>query len=155
MAYAKQAWVDGVTPVDAAHMNHLEDGIAAALPPVQNGLWLKGAGGAAIWSPILATDVPGTVRLGGTVNGATGSLAWGTPGLAVVRTGIGAYTITSSAYSAPGALIFLSVYSTSVVGGGFQSQPNEWRVSLTTPSAYVDSDFGFVVFTPTGARLEK
>lgn len=34
MTYVKQAWVDGVTPVDAAHMNHLEDGVeaAAAIP---------------------------------------------------------------------------------------------------------------------------
>lgn len=30
MAYTKQPWVDHTTPADAAHMNHIEDGIAAA-----------------------------------------------------------------------------------------------------------------------------
>lgn len=27
MAYTKQTWVDGTTPIDAEHMNHIEDGI--------------------------------------------------------------------------------------------------------------------------------
>lgn len=34
MTYAKQAWVDGLdsnTPVTAARLNHMEDGIAAAM----------------------------------------------------------------------------------------------------------------------------
>lgn len=30
MAYEKQTWVDGVTPLDAVHLNHMEDGIAEA-----------------------------------------------------------------------------------------------------------------------------
>lgn len=106
MTYTKQVWVDQTTPVDAAHMNHMEDGIALAddvkyrgdwsssttydagdvvvytdgfaymcvkdgtfavnpapfpgsnggIPlPVVNGQWVKGVGGAAVWSP-LATD---------------------------------------------------------------------------------------------------
>lgn len=29
MTYAKQTWTDNTTPVDAAHMNHIENGIAA------------------------------------------------------------------------------------------------------------------------------
>jgi microcystin-dependent protein len=29
LTYAQQSWVDNVTPVDAAHMNHIETGIAA------------------------------------------------------------------------------------------------------------------------------
>jgi hypothetical protein len=32
-AYVTQGWVDHVTPVDAAHMNHLEAGVAAANRP--------------------------------------------------------------------------------------------------------------------------
>ena len=28
--YIKQTWVDGETPVDAEHLNHLEEGVAAA-----------------------------------------------------------------------------------------------------------------------------
>ena len=27
MEYTKQTWVDGTTPIDAEHMNHIEDGI--------------------------------------------------------------------------------------------------------------------------------
>lgn len=27
MAYVKQTWVDGTTPLDAAHLNHMEEGI--------------------------------------------------------------------------------------------------------------------------------
>jgi len=30
MAYVKQTWVDGITPIDAAHLNHMEAGIAQA-----------------------------------------------------------------------------------------------------------------------------
>lgn len=32
MGYEKQIWQDGVTPLDAQHMNHMEEGIEAALP---------------------------------------------------------------------------------------------------------------------------
>lgn len=35
MAYEKQTWVDGVTPVDAEHLNHMEDGIAANAEAVE------------------------------------------------------------------------------------------------------------------------
>ena len=28
--YIKQTWIDGETPVDAEHLNHLEEGVAAA-----------------------------------------------------------------------------------------------------------------------------
>ena len=31
MPYQKQSWVNGVSPVSAARLNHIEDGIAAAL----------------------------------------------------------------------------------------------------------------------------
>jgi hypothetical protein len=32
MTYVKQVWTDTVTPVDKAHMDHIEDGIVAAVP---------------------------------------------------------------------------------------------------------------------------
>jgi hypothetical protein len=76
-------YVDGTTPLDAVHMNALQqkaeksqangyaalDGTgkvpAAQLPgagtlpsPVVNGQWVKGVGGAAVWAPIGATDLP-------------------------------------------------------------------------------------------------
>ena len=108
--YAPQTWVDNTTPVDAAHMSHIESGIASAddahtylgdynagttyydgdivvaadgfaylcvkdgvtgsapvafpgsnggIPlPVVNGQWVKGVGGAAVWSAIAAADLP-------------------------------------------------------------------------------------------------
>jgi microcystin-dependent protein len=74
VTYVKQIWQDDVTDADAAHMNHIEDGLvaldaalAAAIPPVVNGKWLKGVGGVAVWSDITAADVIG----GGTGGGGT------------------------------------------------------------------------------------
>lgn len=69
MPYVQQGWTDNVTPVDAAHMLHIEAGIAAVeaeipaaprlLPtPVVNGQWVKGSGGAAVWAPITFADLP-------------------------------------------------------------------------------------------------
>lgn len=36
MAYVKQIWEDGVTPCDAEHMNHIEDGIYDTLSEIIN-----------------------------------------------------------------------------------------------------------------------
>jgi len=78
-------YVDGTTPLNAANMNALQQKVekaaangyasldatgkvpAAQLPaavtgiplPVVNGQWIKGVGGAAVWSPIAYADVPG------------------------------------------------------------------------------------------------
>jgi hypothetical protein len=63
MTYVQQTWTPNVTPVDAAHMNHIEAGIAAveaeipSIPAVVNGQWIKGVGGAAVWSAITPADV--------------------------------------------------------------------------------------------------
>lgn len=60
MAYAPITFVDGVTPLNAAAFNHLEDGIEAldALPkiptPLVEGNWLKVQGGALVWAPMAA-----------------------------------------------------------------------------------------------------
>jgi hypothetical protein len=78
MTYAKQTWVDNTTPVDAAHMSHIEDGIATvegeipAIPAVVNGQWLKGVGGAMVWSAITPADV-------GVPKVTTGTFAAGPP----------------------------------------------------------------------------
>jgi hypothetical protein len=63
VAYARTTWVDGTTPVDAAHLNNIEAGLVAvdarpAIPAVVNGQWLKGVGGAVVWSAIAAGDLP-------------------------------------------------------------------------------------------------
>jgi hypothetical protein len=84
-------FVDGTTPLDAVHMNALQqkvekgaaNGYAAldgtgkvpsaqsGLPAVVNGQWLKGSGGAAIWSAIAVADVAGAEASAnkGAVNG--------------------------------------------------------------------------------------
>jgi hypothetical protein len=79
-------FVDGVTPLDAAHLNALQaksekaaaSGYASldatgkvpvaqlpayptGIPPVVNGQWLKGQGGAAVWSAIASADISGLV----------------------------------------------------------------------------------------------
>lgn len=36
MAYKKQTWVDGVTPLDAEHLNHVEEGISQLSEPIVN-----------------------------------------------------------------------------------------------------------------------
>src|SRR5499427_7279019 len=76
--YVPIDWVDGVTPVDEAKMDHLEtnidqhaDAINALdtrlateeampdIPTVVNGQWLKGSSGAMVWSAIAQADVTG------------------------------------------------------------------------------------------------
>lgn len=72
-------WTDGVTPLNKANMDQLEqlarkgaaNGYASLdgngivplaqlpIPAVVNGQWLKGSGGAMVWSAITAADVPG------------------------------------------------------------------------------------------------
>ena len=64
MAYARTTWQDGITPVDGAHMNNMEDelvlldGLPRIPTPIVNGQWLKGSGGAVVWSAIAAGDLP-------------------------------------------------------------------------------------------------
>lgn len=47
MAYAKQTWVDGVTPLDAEHLNHMEQGISqlseeiTAIPSGKDGVGIE------------------------------------------------------------------------------------------------------------------
>ena len=76
--YVPIDWVDNVTPVDEAKMDHLEtnidqhaDAINALdtrlaaeeampdIPTVVNGQWLKGSSGAMVWSAIAQADVTG------------------------------------------------------------------------------------------------
>jgi hypothetical protein len=80
--YNPTDWVDNVTPVNEANMDHLEGGVdanAAAIdavdarvvvlegrpvtPAVVNGSWIKGVGGAMVWSTIQAADVGGLTAL--------------------------------------------------------------------------------------------
>jgi hypothetical protein len=73
-------FVDGVTPLDATHLNALQQKIEKAaangyasldsggkvplaqLPPGSNGQWLKTSGGAAVWAAITPADV-GTAKI--------------------------------------------------------------------------------------------
>ena len=77
--YTPTDWVDNVTPVNASNMDKLEGGVdanAAAIDantaaiatinakpqiptPVVNGQWIKGSGGALVWSAVVIADVTG------------------------------------------------------------------------------------------------
>lgn len=76
MAYTLINWEDNVTDVDATNLNHMDAGIDAndaaidgldgrvdaleaqpPIPPVVNGKWIKGVGGAMVWSDITIADV--------------------------------------------------------------------------------------------------
>jgi hypothetical protein len=53
------AWPGASAPQGAAGP---QGPVGTGIPmPVTNGQWIKGVGGAAVWSPLLATDVPGLV----------------------------------------------------------------------------------------------
>jgi hypothetical protein len=60
MPYTPVTWQDGVTPVNAANLNTMEDGIESldALPkipiPLVEGNWLKTQGGAMVWADVNA-----------------------------------------------------------------------------------------------------
>lgn len=68
-------FVDGVTPLNAASFNALGAEVNTKLtaPAVVNGQWIKGVGGAAVWSAITPADV-GLPKI------TTSTLAGGPPG---------------------------------------------------------------------------
>ena len=51
MSYEKQTWVNGVTPLDAEHLNHMEQGISqlseekVSLPKANDGSIIPGTAG--------------------------------------------------------------------------------------------------------------
>lgn len=84
MTYTKTTWVASNTPVTAANMNHIEDGIVALdvapkVPTVVDGQWLKGVGGAAVWSAIAAADVLPAGGSGQYLKGPASSPTWAAP----------------------------------------------------------------------------
>lgn len=87
MPYVKQTWVNSVTDADAAHMNHIEDGLAAAdaagLPPPVNGKWLTAVGGVPVWqdlpaAPVSGGALPGEIRMwsGSSLPSGFGAWVW-------------------------------------------------------------------------------
>lgn len=66
MPYTPTDWVDNATPVNAANMDKLEQGVVdahAGLPPSptgQNGKWLTVSGGAMVWQTLPAESLPVT-----------------------------------------------------------------------------------------------
>ena len=78
MAYKKQTWVDFVTPLDAEHMNHIEDGIGSlseemvnklGFDPTKQGLpimymWGDTTGEDTQLAEIAATNADGKVTVG-------------------------------------------------------------------------------------------
>lgn len=178
MAYSQQTWTDNVTPVDAAHMTHIEAGIAAvdaaSLPqPVVNGQWIKGVGGAAVWSPIAVADVAGAQATSqkGAANGyasldasgkvpaaqlpasaavavsgrvnADGSVAYGYH-FTCSHTSQGNYTVTLATAMSGWATIVASPGGQSIVCGVSVVDSTHFNVYMTTPSTWIDSSFYFI-----------
>jgi len=122
MTYVKQVWTPNVTPVDAAHMGHIEDGIAlvesealaVGIPtPVVNGQWIKGVGGAAVWTPIADTDVPSLndfQRLGGGAGKVITDANTATPN--------GWYGMNPGGANAPPGSDYIALFSLTVNGPG-------------------------------------
>jgi hypothetical protein len=67
MPYTPTDWVDNATPVNAANMDKLEQGVVdahAGLPPTpvgQNGKWLTVSGGAMVWQTLPAETLAASV----------------------------------------------------------------------------------------------
>ena len=243
MAYTKQPWVDHTTPADAAHMNHIEDGIfnadgrglpagglagqilsklsstdyaaqwanalttlsgtLAARPaantvpigslyfatdngntyrsdgvstwalfsssvpaPVVNGQWVKGVGGAAVWSAIAQADLPAPLQAL-----ATGVADWN----AVAASG---WYLANGAANAPGAgswyglcIVFNATYQTQTlteavstartftrqqVGGtwGPWVQTNPIPSATTLPATPVDGQEAILVDSTTNPSYQ-
>jgi len=74
MAYTPTNWVEGVTTLGPTNMNKIENELVAldarlGIPPVVNGTWLKGVGGAPVWTALGPADLPAMVGYGTTLPG--------------------------------------------------------------------------------------
>lgn len=127
MTYSKQSWVDGQTPVDAEHMNHIEDGIASAIP---------GA------------------RYRGLCTGA-GVITAGT-GFNCTRTAVGDYYIGLTAGAISNAVAFVTCNTAGIICSAWQVDTTTIVCWLRDPAgAGVDLSFGFVVFDVDAAAATK
>lgn len=91
MTYTRTVWADNTTLVDAAKLNNIETELVAldsriVVPAVVNGQWLKGVGGAVVWSAITTDDLVGGVGAQGASAGQKWRLAGGST---VVTTDVG------------------------------------------------------------------
>jgi len=74
MVYTPTNWVEGVTALGPTNMNKIETELAAldgrvTVPTVVNGQWLKGVGGAAVWTALAPADLPAMVGYGTSLPG--------------------------------------------------------------------------------------
>ena len=110
--------------------------------PVVNGQWVKGVGGAAVWSPITIPDLPfPRIVAAGTVNG-DGSIRSG-GGFTAAHLGPGNYRITIP--TAVAGMIVACAWPQSTVCGAATESATTFIVYLTTPGAWTDTIFQFVI----------
>ena len=119
------------------------------LPPVVNGQWVKGVGGATVWAAIKAADLTqfATVMVAGYV-ASTGTAATGSSGFTSSRASLGNYTITLTTAMVSPVLLLTAATQSIVIGGAFSSTTVA-HVYVTTPSAWIDSDFQFLAIDRT------
>ncbi|MBO7172322.1 MAG: hypothetical protein J6V52_05155 [Bacteroidaceae bacterium] len=98
MAYEKQTWVDRVTPLDAEHMNHIEDGIAAlvGIESITQTTTSTSDGGTNV---ITATLSNGTTAKFNIKNGSKGSTGGKGDTGATGAAGVGIKTVTQTTTS--------------------------------------------------------
>jgi hypothetical protein len=92
MTYVKQVWTDTVTPVDKAHMDHIEDGIVAAVPADV----VAAAATRVVASFLAAPDTQPAFKITG-----DGKIQWGlggstAPDISLSRAAVGQLQIGSS-----------------------------------------------------------
>lgn len=98
--YVPTAWVDGVTPINATNLNHIEQAVdevqsRVKIPtPLQEGRWLTVTGGAVVWAPLVVP--PGITYEGTWAAGTTYQ-----PGMVVRYNGIDYLAVNPSTGSTP------------------------------------------------------
>ena len=113
------------------------------VPPVVNGQWVKGVGGAAVWAPITITDLPfPRIVAAGTING-DGSIRSGA-GFTAAHLSAGNYRITIPT-AISGGVIVACAWPQSTVCGAATESATTFIVYLTTPGAWTDTIFQFII----------
>jgi hypothetical protein len=119
--YQKQEWVDGVTPVDAAHMTHLEEGLAL----------------------VFGAKCVGVVDY-------TGAIFAGS-GFTVTRTATGSYLVNLTLWGSGQFVPLVTIWGANHIVGAWQNDAYSFAVSIVNMAgAPADCPFSFVVFDAAG-----
>jgi hypothetical protein len=168
-------YVDGTTPLDAAHMNALQQKVekgaasgypsldsggkvpvaqlpaASLVPTVVNGQWLKGVGGAAVWSAI-TTDALSATPPGSPVDGQLWALPLTGGGVWLFRYNAGSASTYKWEFVGGPPLVSAVSTTESVAGdGGWHAGPTDGpSVQVPRAGEYLPSASAMLSGTLTG-----